>query len=147
MTKRLLMIILPFLLIFCFCGCGDNQTVKIDEYDWSMATVQSVAENGRVIAYNPEETIEDIYTEAKAMEITLTAQKGKLTIFDKTGGNDYTGTYKLKKMEYDTVIYDVNINGNSGNAVVSCVISSSGNRYVTLILSFEEYAINFQAQI
>lgn len=149
MMKKVLISVLPIMLLFCFCGCSGNQTAKMEDYDWTMVTVQSIAENGRVIAYNPEETLEDeiIYTEAKKMEITLTAQNGKITLSDKTDDKDYEGTYKLKTAEYDTAIYEVNVNGNTGNAVVSWFISSTGNRSVTLILSLGDYAINFRAQI
>lgn len=149
MNKKVLFAVMPILLILCFFGCGNVQDTKIDEYDWSMTTVQSVAQNGKVIAYNPDTITEDelVYNEAKAMEIILTAQKGTITLSDKTNNKDYEGTYKLKTAEYDTAIYEIIVNGNTGNAVVSYVISSDGNRYVTLILSLGDYAVNFQAQI
>lgn len=145
--KKLSTVILTLLFTLCFFGCTDNETVKIDEYTWSMVTVQSLAQNGGIVAYNPENITEDenIYTDAKTSQIILTAQKGKLTL--KTDNKAYEGTYKTKKTEYGTVIYDVNIDGNEGNAVVSYVISSKGERYITLILSSGDYTVNFQAQI
>lgn len=145
--KKVLTAFLSLLIMFCFFGCVDNETVKIDEYTWSMVTVQSLAQNGGVVAYNPENITEDegIYTDAKTAQIILIAQNGKLTL--KTDDKDYEGTYKTKKTEYGTVIYDVNIDGNAGNAVVSYVISSKGERYITLILSSGDYIVNFQAQI
>lgn len=149
MVKKFLISVLPIMLLLCFCGCSGNQTVKIDEYDWTMVTVQSIAENGNVIAYNPEEMSEDdiVYTEAEKMEIILTAQNGNLILSDKTGSKDYEGTYKVKKAELDTMIYEVNVNGKTGNAVISWFISSSGSKSVILILSLGDYTINFQAQI
>lgn len=145
--KKLSTIILIILFTLCFFGCTDNKTVKIDEYTWSMVTVQSLAQNGGVVAYNPENITEDedIYTDAKTAQIILTAQNGELTL--KTDDKVYEGTYKTKKTEYGTVIYDVNIDENTGNAVVSYVISSKGERYITLILSSGDYIVNFQAQI
>ena len=84
--------------------------------------------------------------EAKQMELTCTANNGNLSIADKTNNKSYSGTYKHKETSTESVIYEVEIDGMEGMAVVSMTAYQNGEEEPTFIISLEEYSINFYAE-
>lgn len=127
-------ILLPLLLIVLLVGCGKtNDGLTIEGHDWTSA--QAIDSAGQPL---------DLPT------LTCTAQDGSLSVTD-AAGSAQSGTYTLAQRGADSALYDIALNGESGNAVVSITeyTDAAGEKSseYTLILSLPERAIYFRADI
>lgn len=144
MNKKYVVILLAVIMIFSFTACGQNGN-KIDKYTWNLATVQSVEENGAIIAYDPNVALAgDSYANATAIEISLSAENGKLIMKDKTNNKTYEGTYSVTDNNAQSIIYKITVDGKEGTAILSDTEYADGTSVATLILSVNDYALNFQ---
>lgn len=141
--KRISVIIVFVLMFLVGCGQKSDAVPKVEEYKWTMFSVQS-KEDGMAIAYG--ERGSTTLDEAKQIELTCTADNGSLSIADKTNNKSYSGTYRHKETSTESVIYEVEIDGMEGMAVVSMTSYQNGEEEPTFIISLEEYSINFYAE-
>lgn len=141
--KRISIIIILALMLLAGCGQKSDSILKIEEYKWTMFSVQS-KEDGMAIAYG--ERGSSTLDTAKQLELTCTAENGSLSIADKTNNKSYSGIYKHKETSTESVIYEVEIDGMEGMAVVSMTSYQNGEEEPTFIISLEEYSINFYAE-
>ena len=44
--KKVITIFLSAIFLVCLVGCGNTAKVPIEDYDWNMATIQSMESNG-----------------------------------------------------------------------------------------------------
>lgn len=126
-------ILLPLLLIFLLAGCGKEDTLTIEGHDWT--STQAIDSTGQPL---------------DLPALTCTAQDGSLSVTD-ADGSAQSGTYTLAQRGADSALYDIALNGESGNAVVSITeytdaVGEKSSEY-TLILSLPERAIYFRADI
>ncbi|MBQ8813276.1 MAG: hypothetical protein IJZ85_02090 [Lachnospiraceae bacterium] len=137
--KRILMTAL--LLTFLLTGCSKNAVPKIDEYSWTMSTVQTTENNGQIVAHGPDNT----YTPEDSVVIRMTceAKGGVLTITDHTTGQTYTGTYKTAGTIPESATYEITVDGADGMAVVAMTSYHNGEQTPTLVMSVGEWAISF----
>lgn len=131
------------LLLMVGCGKTNANVPSIEEYTWTMFSVQS-AEDGQVIAYG--ERGDSTLDTAKKIELTCVVSDGSLTITDKTNGKSYSGTYRLKDTSSQAVIYDVVIDEKEGIAVVSMTTYNDDSGEPTFIIRLDDYAVNFYAE-
>ena len=83
----------------------------------------------------------EVFAFSKEIELTCTAEDGKLTISDKTNGKIYEGIYKVTSWgRFTGQSYTVIIDGKDGTAN----ISSKFNR--TLFISVGGYYLTFEIQ-
>lgn len=129
-------ILLPLLLIVLLVGCGkedDSDTLAIEGHDWT--STQAIDSAGQPI---------------DLPALSCAAQDGSLTVTD-VDGSTQSGTYTLAQRGADSALYDIALNGESGNAVVSITeyTDAAGEKSseYTLILSLPERAIYFRADI
>lgn len=146
-ANKIIPFVLLFVLVVCLVGCDGTVKYSIEGYDWIMTTAQS-AENGNFVAYNPSDDPFDAenYPNAVAVELTFKAKNGLLTIENKTDGVNYAGTYKEISSSSAGTQYEITIGEKSGMAVASATKYSDGTEVLTLVLSVDGYAINFQAK-
>jgi len=128
------------ILLFALAGCSDSAAVSIDGYEWEIHTIQS-NESGAVLACSPEQ--KPVYENAAEIEMRCTAENGVFTLTDTTNGNIYEGTYKQIEIEKETVIYEITIGEEKGNAAASVTVYQNGDKIPTLILSAGDYALHF----
>lgn len=128
-------------LIILLCGCSGSDVPEIDEYLWTMSTVQSADANGQAIAIGPDGS--STLDTAVELELTCQAASGKLTFTDKTNNQTYTGTYKRTDTDSQSVIYEVTVGSSDGTAVVSMTTYQDGSQTPTLIISLADYTLNF----
>lgn len=127
-------ILLPLLLIFLLAGCGKtNDGLAIGGHDWTYANA-----------------VDSAGVPLDLSVLTCAAQDGTLTVTD-SDGSTQSGTYTLAQRGADSALYDIALNGESGNAVVSITeytdaAGEKSSKY-TLILSLPERAIYFRADI
>ncbi len=126
-------ILLPLLLIFLLAGCGKEDTLTIEGHDWT--STQAIDSTGQPLDLTA---------------LTCTAQDSSLSVTD-AAGSAQSGTYTLAQRGADSALYDIALNGESGNAVVSITeyTDAAGEKSseYTLILSLPERAIYFRADI
>ena len=89
MKQRTLTIMISVMMLtvlaFTFSACGNDAT-KIEDYEWKMRTVMSndieLADSDDVVLAVGEK--DEMYPNAKIVDLTLAAKDGKLTITDAT---------------------------------------------------------------
>lgn len=127
-------ILLPLLLIFLLAGCGKaDDGLRIEGHDWTYVNA-----------------VDSAGTPLDLTALTCTAQDSSLSVTD-ADGSVQSGTYTLAQRGADSALYDIALNGESGNAVVSITeyTDAAGEKRSesTLILSLPERAIYFRADI
>lgn len=127
-------LLLPLLLVFLLAGCGKtNDSLTIEGHDW---TYTSAVDNAGAPIDLPA--------------LACTAQDGTLTVTD-ADGSTQSGTYTLAQRDAGTALYDITLNGEAGNAVVSMTeyTDAAGEKSseYTLILSLPEQAVYFRAAV
>jgi len=147
-VKRSISFILLLVLLMTGCSTGEENNASapaIEQYSWQMTSVQSKEAEGQAIAYGPAGTS----TLDTAVEIILScsAEEGKLLLTDETNGNAYSGIYELTDTSQESVIYEVTIGETEGMAITSMTIYQDGCQIPTLIISLNDYALNFFADI
>lgn len=138
-------IILALIMIFTFTACGEID-IKIEDHIWNLVTVQSTENNGAIIAYNPNFNLED-YEGVTVIEISLSAENGKLTINDKVNNATYDGTYTVTDNSFKSMIFTVSVGEKEGTAVLSDTYYKDDKTFSTLILSIDDYILTFQATL
>lgn len=141
--KKLLTLWLAVLLLL-FTGCSNHQIPYIEEYNWVMTSVQSMDANGQAIAFGEDGS--STLSSAKLIELTCTAENGQITLIDQTNRKTYEGTYKLTQTDSQSFIYEVDVDGKKGHAVVAMTTYHDGCQEATFIMNLGEYTINFFAQ-
>lgn len=134
-------LISTLLFTFLSTGCGKNTVPKIDEYSWTMSTVQTTENNGQIVAHGPDNT--DAPENSVEIRLTCEAQDGVLTITDHTDGQTYTGTYKTAGTSPESVTYEITLDRADGMAVVAMTNYHDGTQTPTLVMSVGEWVIYF----
>lgn len=127
-------LLLPLLLIFLLVGCGKTDDgLTIEDHDWTYANA-----------------IDSAGQPLDLSVLTCAAQDGTLTLTD-SDGSTQSGTYTLAQRGADSALYDIALNGESGNAVVSITeytdAAGGQSSEYTLILSLPERTVYFRADI
>lgn len=135
--------LLLILSILILSGCISSDTVSIHEYEWKISTIQR-REDGVIIACSPEQNA--LYENASAIELNCAAKNGSFTLTDLTNRNTYDGTYKSIETNHGATIYEITLRAKHGNAVAAITSYQDGSKIPTLIISTEEYVLNFFAE-
>ncbi len=143
MSKKCTAVFWAVIMIFCLTACGQIGKIT-DEITWNLATVQSVENNGAIVAYDPNISLAE-NTYAAKIKMSLSAEDGKLDVKDETNDKIYKGTYTLTDSTFQSSVYKVTLDGKEGTAVLSDTKYSNGTSVRTLILSLGDYTFNFQA--
>lgn len=136
-------IIILFLLILTLNGCGSNNIPQLETHTWSMSSIQSTDNNGKILFYGTGN--EKLSDDAMKLTLTCLAQNGVLTITDQTNNESYTGTYKLEESNASSNIYSIVLDNLEGMAVVSLTTYQNGCETDTLVLRLQDYALTFFA--
>ena len=145
MKKIISAIFLLLSLTFIFSSCA-SETVSIEDYEWQMRTVMGgnietvQIEDDLIVAVGEHD---ELYPEAKIVDLTLIAKDGKITITDKTNGKSYTGTYKVQQKTPKGTAYEITINGQDGYATVAPTEYYDGSEVPTLPINLGEYSLYF----
>ena len=143
--KRLLCVISMLLILSIFSSCTMD-LVSIEDCTWKMSAIMSNSgdnlqnSNDFVIVVG---TPDEIYPNAKIVELILTAQNGELIVTDVTNSKTYKGTYKVRQRTYISIDYDITIDGISGYATVSKTKYYDGSEVPTLPITLGEYSLYF----
>lgn len=144
--KKTVLILLGILTITMLLSSCASETISIEDYEWQMRTVMS----GNIETTQDEDTLivavgepDELYPEAKIVDLTLIAKDGKITITDQTNNKTYTGTYKVQKKTPKGTDYEITINGQDGYATVAPTEYYDGSEVPTLPINLGEYSLYF----
>lgn len=145
--KKLSLVLTSLLVALCLVACNKSSSQSIEGISWELSVIQSGQEDGSIVAYNPSAIItsSDVYPDAVSVDMSLTASGGNFSLADISNDKTYEGTYKVLDSKQDSVIYEITMDGYSGNAVVSMSSYHDGSEVPTLIVSIDNYTLNFQA--
>lgn len=143
--KRLLAIITLLLALVIFSSCN-TKLVPIEECEWKMSAVMS--NNGNTLENANDFVIavdkaDEAHPNAKIVEMTLTAQDGKLVLTDVTNGKTYTGTYTVLRKTPKSIDYEITLDGIIGYATVAQTKYYDGSEIPTLPINLGNYALYF----
>ena len=143
--KKSKIILLLFALSLLLCSCGTNK-LSIEDCEWKM---RAVMRGGESVTSDTADFIvcvgeaDEVYPEAKIVDLTLKAENGVITVEDFTNGKTYTGTYKVTAKTPKGTDYELVINGQTGYAAVAPTTYYSGTEVPTLPINFGEYSLYF----
>ncbi len=143
--KKILSVFLMSFIVFTFSACNAD-VIAIEDYEWKMRTVMSNDIEGAqyqdklVIAVGEAD---ELYPEAKIVDLTLIAKDGEITIIDTTNGKTYNGTYQVQKKTSKGTNYEIIIDGATGYATVSPTEYYDGSEIPTLPINIEGYSMYF----
>ena len=141
---KLIIVVMLLALTFTLSACG-NDAIKIEDYEWKMRTVMSndieLADSDVVVLAVGEK--DELYPDAKIVDLTLTAKDGKITITDATNNKTYEGTYKATKTTPKGTDYEITIDGKEGYATVAMTEYYEGEDEPTLPINLGDCSIYF----
>lgn len=146
--KKFLYVLLMSLIVFTFSACNAD-VIAIEDYEWKMSAVMS---NDIEDAQYQDELViavgeaDELYPDAKIVDLTLIAKDGEITITDTTNGKTYNGTYEVQKKTSKGTDYEIIIDGITGYATVSPTEYYDGSEEPTLPISIGDYSIYFIAK-
>lgn len=135
-------IALLILVTVLVTGCS-SKAVSIENYVWKLRTVIANDSDASVPAVGEPD---EVYPEAKVVDVTLTAKDGLITLTDTTNGKTYSGTYEVINKTAAGTEYNVTIDGFTGFASAAMTTYSDGEKQPTLPINLGEYSIYFIAQ-
>ena len=142
--KRITVLILAWIITMLISACGLNgkEIVHLESYEWKMQSVMSndteLADEDLVVAVGEPD---ELYPNAKVVDMILTAKGGEITFIDATNNQTYTGTYSITEETSKSITYKIVIDDISGNATIS-ITEHLGNRLTpTLPINLGEYTV------
>lgn len=143
--KKLVCVVMVLGFVLGLSACNGDEVV-IEDYEWKMRTVMS---NDIEAAQNEENLIvavgeaDELYPNAKIVDLTLIAKDGEITVTDETNNKTYKGTYKIQQKTSKSVDYEVIIDGVTGYATVAQTEYYDGSEIPTLPINLGNYSLYF----
>ena len=100
------------------------------------------AENGQSVIDATDGT-DTAHSEAKKVDVTLSASNGIITVTDNTNEKIYKGTYAVQGKKPKGTDYEISVNGINGYATVAMTTYADGSEEPTLPISLGEYTLYF----
>ena len=142
--RKICTLLLSTILIFSLTSCKQTGRMTIENNEWVLSTIQSSEQNGGIIAYNPNDNTVIVSENAIMIELSCSAKDNVLTFFDETNSKTYTGVYKELNDNFESTIYEITINETQqGTAVASTTEYANGKEIPTLIITLNNYTLNF----
>lgn len=143
LTKKLTVMLLT-LFIFTLTACNAD-AIKIEDYQWKMRTVMSndveLADSDAVVLAVGQK--DELYPNAKIVDLTLIAKDGRITITDASNGKTYEGTYKVSQTTGKGADYEITIDGKKGYCTVAMTDYYEGDSEPTLPINLGDYTLYF----
>lgn len=143
--KKVLALFLLFVVVFSLSACNGD-VVAIEDYEWKMGAVMR---NDIELAQNEDELVvavgeeDDIYPNAKIVDLKLVANDGSITVTDATNNKSYSGTYKVQRKTPKGTDYEVTIDGIKGYATVAPTEYYDGSEVPTLPINLGDFSLYF----
>ncbi|MCD7843234.1 MAG: hypothetical protein LUG17_01235 [Clostridiales bacterium] len=142
--KRFLCPLLTIAILLSLAACGSSNQTTIDQYEWTLNTIQSDSDGGEVVACAAD--FLDLYPDAAEVDISCAASEGTVVLTDHASGQVYGGTYAESTDTGDSLLYTVKFDDNTGNATSALTKYADGGSAPTLVLSIDGYTMYFTGQ-
>ncbi|MBQ8802859.1 MAG: hypothetical protein IJZ53_04400 [Tyzzerella sp.] len=145
MKRKGIYIFLLLVATLVLSSCS-AEIVAIDDCEWKMRSVMS---NNIETAADADTSVlavgetDELYPNAKIVEMTLVAENGKITITDATNDKTYSGTYKVIQKTPKSIDYEITIDGLNGYATVAPTEYYDGTEIPTLPINLGDYSLYF----
>ena len=140
MKKTTILLVLTFALML-LTACSPR-TISIEDHTWRMRTIIQNDSDASVPAVG---ITDELYPDAPVIDLTLTAEAGKLVITDSTNNAVYEGTYAVADKSSATVNYVVTVNGQDGYAATALTEYSDNSKMPTMTINLGSYSIYLEA--
>ena len=143
--KKFLSAFLILVFTFALSACNSDR-IAIEDYEWKMRTVMK---NDMQAAQNEDEMVvavgehDELYPDAKIVDITLIAKDGEITLTDATNSKTYSGTYKISQKTPDGTDYEITIDGVTGHATAAPTEYYNDQAIPTLPVNIGGYSVYF----
>ena len=146
--KKIATTLLSIMLLVCLVGCNNATKPSIEDYIWRMRTVMSndieLADSEDIVLAVGEP--DELYPNAKLVELTLVAKNSRIMITDATNNKTYEGTYKVSGKNPKGTDYEVTIDGKHGYATVAMTKYYDDMEEPTLPINLGDYSIYFYGE-
>ncbi len=142
--KRFLYTFLSLVILLSLVACGGASLTAIDQYEWTLNTVQSDGDGGEVVACAADYL--DSYPDAAEVDFSCTASEGTFVLTDHASGQVYSGAYAEGTATGDSLLYTVQFDDSTGNATSALTKYADGGSAPTLVLSIDGYTMYFTGQ-
>ncbi|MCD8050169.1 MAG: hypothetical protein LUE89_00620 [Clostridiales bacterium] len=142
--KRFLYMFLSLVILLSLVACGGASLTAIDQYEWTLNTVQSDSDGGEVVACAADYLAS--YPGATEVDFSCTASEGAFVLTDHASGQVYSGVYAESTATGDSLLYTVQLDDSTGNATSALTKYADGGSAPTLILSIDGYTMYFIGQ-
>ncbi len=129
------------IMAFCLSGCGNSASVSIEDYQWTVTTIQE-NESGNVVACSDDYA--DLFPDAAQIDVSCTTNSTELTLTNQTDQQSYSGTYAEESSRPEAITYSISIGEDVGTAVCAWTTYQDGSKAPTFILSIGAYTLNFE---
>ena len=142
--KKFIPILLSVCLLLVSLGACGADRIEIEDYEWKMewATLFDGTSFSRVAVSEEDPANPD----AKIVDVTLKADRGKLTVTDVTNGKTYEGTYTVINRTPAGTDYEIKIGVLSGHASVAMTTYADGSQTPTLPINLGESSLAFYSK-
>ncbi|MCD8190495.1 MAG: hypothetical protein LUD78_09810 [Clostridiales bacterium] len=131
-------------ILLSLSACGSSTQTTIDQYEWTLNTVQSDSDGGEVVACDVDYLAS--YPAAAEVSFSCAAREGTLVLTDHASGQVYSGTYAEDTANADSLLYTVQFDDSTGNATSALTKYAGGGSAPTLVLSVDGYTMYFTGQ-
>ncbi len=143
--KKTVIAFVMILSVLILSSCS-AEILSIEDFNWKLRTVMvnnvETATDTDALVYAVGEA-DELYPDAKIVDVTLSAKNGILTVNDATNSKKYIGTYKVTHKTPKGTDYEVVIDGISGYATVAPTEYYNGTSQPTLPINLGEYSLYF----
>lgn len=140
--KKIIVLMLVGVMLLSLSACG-VEIIEIEDYTWKMRIVMK---NDSDLVVPAAGEADEVYPDAKVVDLTLTAKDGKITITDATNNVTYEGTYTVEGKNPKGTDYKVTIDDKEGYATVAMTKYDDGSEEPTLPINLGDYSIYFYAE-
>ena len=138
MKKKAAVLGLAIALVVLLYSAQASQTLRIEDRAWNMTLLLNG--EGNVLACGP--SWQEAYPDAAVVSLSCQAQGGHLTLQGQK--ETYTGTYQQAERSQKDTVYQVTVEGSTGQAVCSTTDHRTGEQAPTLVLTFpRDYTLYF----
>ena len=142
--KRVFAFMLMVVVCFSLSACGRENSVSIEPTIWVMSTIQR-ANDGAIVYCSSNE--ENHYAGAEVRDFTCNINGSSIEILNNETSEKWSGTYRLLDSDDTSSVYEATIGDTVCQMVKSMTEYEDGTEARdTLILSFEDYVLNFFVQ-
>lgn len=139
-------LLLALILLLSLFSCGKTRAPELTDNTWQLGSVVTNEKGYTELLY-----VSDRYVaffgegaDTPRLDCVLTAERGALTIEDRTNGKTYTGTYgDEEEFSPDATAYRIVIGSKKSRALTQRLADKDGNPVYTMSFSIGGYELFF----